>query len=139
MDNTQLPAIQIQMRHHRKTLDIRGLDRVIQDSLFSEAWTFSTSKQRKEVLVSIYKMDIIAVRDWVLKIMIGTLDRCNMKILRQLARYHQIKNYGRLSKEKLIDELRRKGVPDDSTNIDRIAQESSERLDADFGPGGHPQ
>ena len=137
MDNTQLPAIQIQMRHHRKTLDTRGLDRVIQDSLFAEAWIFSTVEQRKEVMISIYRIDILEVRDWVSKIMIGTLDRCNMKILRQLARYHKIKNYGRLSKEQLVGELERKGKIDGSTDINGIAKESSARLDANFGLGGH--
>lgn len=118
MDNNQLPAIQIQIRHHRQTLDHRALDRVIQTSIFAEAWTFATGGQRERVLSYINHVDYAEVKDWVLRIMVGTLERCSMKILRELARYHQVKNYSRLSKSKLLIELSTKGAKDGGKNVD---------------------
>lgn len=116
MDNTQFPAIQIQIRHHRQTLDIRAQDRIVQTVLFSEAWTLATREQRIELLEYVDQFKYIKVKNWISKIMIGTLDRCNMITLRRLARYHRIPNYSRLSKPRLLDEL---GVKNGSKNINR--------------------
>lgn len=108
-DITQLPAVQIQIRHHRQTLNIRSQDRIVQNSLFSEAWTFATRDQRKEVMDHINTGKPAKVKDWVSQIMIGTLDRCNTEVLRNLARYHKIPYYGQLPKTALIDALNKKG------------------------------
>lgn len=116
-NNTQLPAVQIQIRHHRQTLDVRAQDRIIQTDLFSEAWTLATSKQREELLEYLDELNYLEVKNWISKIMIGTLDRCSMKILRELARYHRIPNYSRLTKVRLLDTLNAKGEVNGSKNI----------------------
>lgn len=118
MNNAQYNVTQIQIRHHRQTLDCRAQDRVVQSSVFAEAWTFATHKQREEVLEYLDILGYRQVKNWALKIMIGTLDRCSMITLRKLARYHQIVNYSRLSKTELINKLNLKGVKDDRTNLD---------------------
>lgn len=131
-DDTQIPATQVQIRHHRRTLNIRAQDRIIQADLFSEAWTLATREQRKEVLIHINVIDYSAVKDWVLKIMVETLDRCSMKILRELARHHQIKNYSRLIKAKLLDALSKKGATDDCRHINGSSCKTPIKTEANF-------
>lgn len=109
MNNPNLPAIRIQVQHHRRTLDTRAQDRIIQSDLFAEAWMFASIKQREKAIEFIEQIKYLEVKNWVLEIMIGTLDRCTIKVLRDLARYHQVPNYSRLSKAKLVDTLNRKG------------------------------
>lgn len=135
MDNTQLPATQIQIRHHRQTLNTRAQDRIVQSDFFFEAWTLATGKQREKVLEYMDKLDHLKVKNWILRIMIGTLDRCNVKVLRSLAQYHQIKNYSRLSKTKLLDALNTKGVINDSRNIDGDDYKTSIRAETDLAIG----
>jgi len=107
--NPNLPAVRIQVLHRRETLDVRAQDRIVQADIFAEAWTFATVEQRRKVLEFIEQVDYLAVKEWVAEIMIGTLDRCTIKVLRDLARYHRISNYSRMSKAKLVDELNKRG------------------------------
>jgi hypothetical protein len=105
IDNPQVPPSRIQVQHHRKTLDVRAVDRIIQDSQFSEAWQYATVKQRTEVLRAISECKSHKVKAWVAEIMIGTLDRCNMITLKTMARRRQIPRYSQLTKAQLIDAL----------------------------------
>ena len=110
MNDPQIPAVRVQTQYHRRTLDVRAIDRIVQDSLFAEAWQYATTAQRSEVLRAMGYADTSAVKNWVSKIMVGVLDRCNMTILKDLAREHKIAGYSRLTKAQLVDQLTRKGA-----------------------------
>lgn len=112
----KLTASEIQTTHHHMLLDFRNQDRIVQSDLFKGAWTKATTVQRSEAFAYIKTVQPIELKNWATKIIIKTLDRLSMRILRQLASFHHIKNYSRISKSKLIAILNSKGIEDVSTN-----------------------
>lgn len=112
-------AIEIQSRHHCRTLDFRGQDRLIQSDIFLEAWDRASVEARKDLSRLFNDPGPMQLRAWILKILVGGLEQYPIKILRQLASFHQIKNYSRMTKNSLLHALKEKGVKDDSKNVQR--------------------
>lgn len=104
-----LVALDFQVRHHRIFLNRRAIDRIIQSSLFVEAWNKASIFERRFLISYIDQLQVQKVRDWISKIVISTLDRCTTRMLREFASYHRIKNYGRMSKTQLLKALEKKG------------------------------
>lgn len=107
-------AVNIQVRHHRTFLNLRNQERLIQDSFFVDAWNLANGEQQEEVCQYINQIQAKKVKNWISRILIKTLERCPVRILRQLASRHGVKNYSRLSKEELLQELSKKEIDDDS-------------------------
>jgi len=110
-------AAEIQSRHHCLTLDFRGQDRLIRSDSFVEAWNRANEKERRKLLNICNTPNSMKLKAWILKIMVGGLEQFPINILRQLASFHCIKNYSRMTKTNLLIALKEKGVKDDSRNI----------------------
>lgn len=114
-DLSKLEAIDIQTRHHNLLLRYRNQDRIIQSEAFAEAWSQAKQDQRNFIGGRLTNATANDVKKWILSILQGGLDQHTTKILRQIASYHHIKNYSRMTKLQLLDALTEKGVIDDGS------------------------
>jgi len=110
-------AKEVQSKHHCRTLDFRGQDRLMQSDIFLEAWDRANEDERKDMSKLFNDPKPMQLKYWILKILVGGLGQYPIKILRQLASFHQIKNYSRMTKNSLLQALNKKGVKDDSKNV----------------------
>lgn len=131
-------AIDIQIKHHRTLLDCRGIDRIIQSDLFVEAWGKAKIVQRVECLAYIKNIMPVDLKIWVTQLVVDDLGRLSMKFLRQLASFHRVKNYSRISKSQLVTILKRKGVTSGSKHGNRDSRSSVERDEVISGPRRNP-
>lgn len=115
--STKIKATEVQSRHHCLTLDFRNQDRLMQSDTFLEAWNRADENERKKISLHFNKPRPIQLKHWILKILVGGLEQFPIKILRQLASFHQIKNYSRMTRTRLLHALNKKGVKDDSKNV----------------------
>ena len=113
----KIKAKEVQSRHHCRTLDFRGQDRIIQSDTFLEAWNHADEDERKNLSRLFNDPSTMKLKYWILKILVGGLGQYPIKILRQLASFHHIKNYSRMTKNSLLHALSEKGVKDDSKNV----------------------
>lgn len=110
-------ATEVQSRHHCLMLDFRGQDRIIQSDSFVEAWNRANEEERRVISDVCNDPRSMKLKAWILKILVGGLEQFPINILRQLASFHCIKNYSRMTKTNLLIALKEKGVKDDSRNI----------------------
>jgi len=112
-------ATEVQSRHHCRTLDFRGQDRLMQSDTFLEAWGRADESERRDISKLFNDPSPMQLKSWILKVLVGGLGQFPIKILRQLASFHQIKNYSRMTRIRLLNDLNKKGVKDDSKNVQR--------------------
>jgi len=93
----------------RKTLDLRAINRLIQNPEFASVWNCTSHDKRNELITFIHKIDIESVREWFEKTNLKNLSK---RELINLSRYYKIKNYSRMTKFDLRRELRKKGIND---------------------------
>ena len=110
-------AVETQAQHHWLMLNYRNQDRIFQSEAFIEAWDNACADERKCILALFIKPNPYELKRWVLRMIIEGLGQYPIKILRQLASYHGIKNYSRMSRVQLLDSLTEKGVADGSRDI----------------------
>ncbi len=126
----------IQVQSHQMLLDCRSQDRLIQSESFSLAWGEASVINRVIAVSYIKRIDPVALRFWVSDILAtGSLDQLNMITLRHIASTHQIPNYSRMSKMKIIKAIENKGVKFDSQNQLRITTKSTRRGAYNFDSG----
>lgn len=106
--------VAIQVGMHRKTLDLRAINRLIQNPEFASVWNYASHDKRNELLKFIDKVNIEAIRVWFEKTKWLTLRNLSKRGLIDLARYYQVKNYSRMTKFALCKELRKKGIDDET-------------------------
>lgn len=117
IETHKLEAIDIQIRHHRLLLNYRSQDRIVQSDDFLEAWSRADEIQRKYVLRILSNPKPYEAKRWVAKMIKEGLDQYPIKILRQIASYHKIMNYSRMSRTQLLEALDKKGIADDSKDV----------------------
>ena len=102
----------IKSEHHKETLNLRRLDRLVQSDDFNIAWERSTEKSHNCVLWHIKKRHYKIVKDWVFHYRYFNFQYFSIRDLRNLASKHHIPYYSRLSRPALISALVKKGVSD---------------------------
>lgn len=117
METHKLEAIDIQIRHHRLLLNYRAQDRIVQSNDFSEAWARADEQQRTNILRVLSNPRSYEAKRWVATMIKEGLDQYPIKILRQIASYHKIMNYSRMSRACLLESLNKKGVADGGKNV----------------------
>ncbi|KKN04899.1 hypothetical protein LCGC14_1092660 [marine sediment metagenome] len=121
-------VVKMQVWSHRLLLGCRSQDRMIQSESFAAAWEIATKKQQEIALTHINNISPISLKYWISDVLAsGSLDRLNMIVLRQIASRHQIKNYSRMSKQKLVEHIQSKGVKFDTKNKFGLSEKSSGR------------
>ena len=118
IETHKLEAIDIQIRHHRILLNYRSQDRIIQSDDFCEAWNRADEIQRKCILKILNNPRPYEAKRWVATMIKEGLDQYPIKILRQIASYHEVKNYSRLSRAQLLEILeKKKGINNGSKDV----------------------
>lgn len=110
-------AVEIQTRHHYLALDYRNQERLMQSESFLEAWDCASDDDRKYILAIFRNPHPLRLKRWILKMLFEGLEQYPIKILRELASYHKIKNYSRINKDVLLAALTAKGITHGSKNI----------------------
>lgn len=105
-------AIQVEIR--RRTLDLRAIDRLIQNPEFPSLWNGASVEDRRKLLHSVNRNELEFVRQWFEEEQVIGLDDLSRRELVDLARFHRVKNYSRMTKERLLRELRRRDVNDET-------------------------
>lgn len=113
----ELKATEIQARHHFLALDYRNQERLVQSESFAEAWDCANDDDRKYILTIFKNPHPLALKRWILKMLFEGLEQYPIKILRELASYHKIKNYSRINKDVLLAALTTKGITYGSQDI----------------------
>ncbi len=113
----ELKAVDIQTRHHYLVLDYRNQERLMQSESFLEAWDCANDDDRKYILAIFRSPNPRILKRWILRMLFEGLEQYPIKILRELASYHKIKNYSRINKDVLLVALTTKGITHDSENI----------------------
>lgn len=98
----------------RKTLDLRAINRLIQNPEFASVWNCASQDKRNELISFIDKADINTVRKWFEEVQAIKLEDLSKRELIDLSRYYQVKNYSRMTKFDLRRELRKKGINDEA-------------------------
>ncbi len=117
MEPHKFKAAEIQSKHHRLVLNYRGQDRFIQSELFVEAWNHANEDERKFILNIFPNPNPYELKRWILKTIIGGLEQYPVNILRQLASYHRVMNYCRMTRAQLLEALEKKDALNDSKNF----------------------
>ncbi len=105
----QITGADIQVKHHRRFLEFRRQDYIIQTDIFEEAWDSATDEQKAWITIWLLLPDPDALKRWVTKIMLGC-GNVTMLMLKEIAKINQITNYSRMSKFELLDALAGAGV-----------------------------
>ena len=113
----KLKAVDFQTRHHFLALDYRNQERLVQSESFAEAWDCANDSDRKYILTIFRSPHPLALKRWILRMLFEGLEQYPIKILRELASYHKIKNYSRINKDVLLAALTTKGVTNGSKDI----------------------
>jgi hypothetical protein len=90
--------------HHRRSLDVRNLDSIINSLDFETTWRLLSKKEQIEFLQLIRKVKIIEIKSIINK----KMETRTFAQLRQIARDYNIKNYSRKSKDQLIIEIEKR-------------------------------
>ncbi len=104
----QMTGADIQLRHHRKFLEFRRQDYIIQTDIFEEAFDSATDDQKALIWIWLLLPNPDSLRRWVTKIMLG--GNVTMPVLKEIAKINQIPHYSRMTKFELLDALATAGV-----------------------------
>ncbi len=113
----KLKATEIQARHHYLVLDYRNQERLMKSESFLEAWDCANDDERKYILAIFRNPNPRILKRWILRMLFEGLEQYPIKILRELASYHKIKNYSRINKDVLLAALTTKGITNGSKDI----------------------
>ncbi len=108
----KLSAVDIQFNHHKKTLELRKFDRVVQSSGFQDAYKIANQSDRWDVSAIIIEGRLFDLKHWIRRHLYNDFKNHSVAELRILASAHQIKYYSRLTKAELISKLIKKGLTD---------------------------
>ncbi len=104
----QIAGADIQLKHHRRLLEFRRQDYIIQTEAFEAAFESATIEQRVTIFCCMVIPNPDKLRHWVTKIMLG--GNVTMPVLKEIAKINQIPHYSRMSKFELLDALAIAGV-----------------------------
>ncbi len=104
----QITGADVQVKHHRKFLECRRQNYIIQMDIFEEAWDSATETERNAIWGWLLLPNPDKIRRWVTEIMLG--GNVTMPMLKEIAKINQIPNYSRMSKFELLDALTGAGV-----------------------------
>lgn len=112
-------AVEVRDNHHTLFLSYRAQNRIIHSEAFAEAWDLF-DKEDKACVYRLFKNpDPVMLKRLLLRKLFGGLSQYPVKILRQIASYHQIINYGLMGRDELLEALDKKGVTYGSQNFER--------------------
>jgi hypothetical protein len=97
--------IDIQVNHHRETLDKQKLNKVVQHPNFVVAWERAPYHERLLAKYLIDTYDAKELASWIRRFNFGNLRAFTTKELRQQASNHHVAGYSRLTKNELIESL----------------------------------
>jgi len=92
-----IKSIDLQIAHHRKLLDARAQDRLVQSEEFIELWE---TGDKKKILFLLRKIKPNKIRE-----LIKTKTDLSIAELRHLASYYRISNYSRKTRVQLLTEI----------------------------------
>lgn len=104
----RITADDIKIVHHKKLLDLRNQERLINSEMFMVAWTKATKEQRKEVFRYFKRIQPDSIREWANLIYSGEYESLTARELRRIASRLHIPNYSRMWKEELIKAIKTK-------------------------------
>ena len=104
----QVTGAEIRLKHHRRLLEFRRQDYIIQTEVFEEAFESATLKQRVTIFCCMIVPNPDKLRRWVTEIMLG--GTVTMPVLKEIAKINQIPHYSRMTKFELLDALAIAGV-----------------------------
>jgi len=112
----KITGIDIAVIHHRKLIQARRQERIVQSFEFLEAWDLFSNEERKRIIFLLKKIKPDEVKILVDNKIHGELGKLSTNSLRRLASNYYIKNYSRKSKEQLINEIKERQANEGCTD-----------------------
>ena len=104
----QMTGSDVQSKHHRVLLDYRRQDYIIKTEAFEEAFDTTSPARRIALLAFLESPNPDELRRLITKIMLGGV--VTIVTLKKIAQTYGIRNYSRMTKFELEDELSTQGV-----------------------------
>ena len=115
-----MDSIEFQLLQHKKFLQQRAVDRIVQSALFSDVWDHASAIKRRTAKVHISSLSVYALHRW----LYDDFENHTVRELRQLASHNSVKNYCLMSKAELIQYFLEKGITDGRDEETTIADET---------------
>lgn len=124
----QITQLQVQLDHHKKVLEFRRFDRLVQSEEFGDAWTVADKGEKINAEIIIRIKAYLLLQQWIRQMLYVNFEKHTVRQLRELASRHHIQYYSRMLHGDLVEALNKKGVADDVTTatIERDATDSED-------------
>lgn len=96
---------EIRVKQHHKVLDMRSIERMINNIGFEIIFSIAESKEKDEILLHIQNGDKGLIEEWISKQNQKQISQMSLRELRQYARKVGIPYYARLPKSSLLSEI----------------------------------
>jgi hypothetical protein len=93
-------------------LNLRAIDRLIQNPEFPSLWNNATAENKQALTKYVNNVDVESTREWFEGEQVIGLDDLTRREMVNLARYFRVRNYSRMTKFQLLRELRRRDIDD---------------------------
>lgn len=124
----QVTQLQVQLDHHKKVLEFRRFDRLVQSEEFGDAWTVADGEEKGKAMFLIQFEAYTSLQKWIRQMLYVNFEKHTVRQLRELASRHHIQYYSRMLHGDLVEALNKKGITDDVTTatVERDATDSED-------------
>lgn len=93
-------------KYHRKMLDARAIDRILNTHEFDEAAAYASDIEISKLKRLLPRLDAEALRQWMFDVLYEQLEILSYNRLREMGKNMNIFRWSRLSKDELIMEIK---------------------------------